>query len=420
MSNAAGGAGAGAGAAAPLPVQAAVNLVAGPGPGAGAAAIAGLGAGLMARTSAFFGGLNQRIAAGRRFAQFYAYLRKPREKNTIFRLILAGNPLASNVRANVNDKALKDYLDAQLLSLDSGSLKLQQAALVHLANCVLQYKNYYAAGGDVSAQAVIKAFIYWRSTVNYHRNIKQDITNQTLGVMTRKGPLMRPPSVIALGGTPIEEFDNSDARVLLAILTEAQADAPADPLVQFLTATLGGHALSERAVMNPVAWDPPAAGPADLVAWLQGIPNEARKLSPSTVDAANLIREVDFAGLYEAASLAGDEGEVYMNNLPALSPFSSQPQGNAVPNAQLYSNVRGNAPRPYAGVDALLRVAERAGDVTGPGQSGPMRRPGGAAARAATGVNAAAVPGGVIRRATGGSRKSGRKSRRRRYSRRRV
>jgi hypothetical protein len=144
--------------------------------------------------------------------------------------------------------------------MDKASLKMEDLATRQFALAVNQYLQQPS---PIFADNVIKAFIYWRSVVNYHKVQKEVTLGSTAGIMVIPKnsphsisgvPLIRPPSIITWGGKPIAEFDSQDANVVLEILKSGSPELTA--YVCQALAIGAADELTPAHIMKPSRWTP--------------------------------------------------------------------------------------------------------------------------------------------------------------------
>ena len=227
-------------------------------------------------------------AALKKFSKFVSSKEAPM---TAFRLYMTLDPMRHGLAYNAEQPdALRRFLDVRVLAMDKASLKMEDLATRQFALAVNQYLQQPY---PIFADNVIKAFIYWRSVVNYHKVQKEVTLGSTAGIMVIPRntphsisgvPLIRPPSIITWGGKPIEEFDIQDANVVLAILKSGSPE-----LTAYMCHALqikGADELTPEHIMKPSNWTPrlAAAGAGNsgvvkaLIQELTDIPKETEKI----------------------------------------------------------------------------------------------------------------------------------------------
>jgi hypothetical protein len=215
----------------------------------------------------------------------------------------------------------------------------------------LAVNQYLQQPSPIFADNVIKAFIYWRSVVNYHKVQKEVTLGSTAGIMVIPRntphsisgvPLIRPPSIITWGGKPIAEFDIQDANVVLAILKSGTPE-----LTAYMCQALqirGADELTPEHIMKPSKWTPRlGAGDAarleaeaevvkGLIQELTDIPKETQKIGQLDAAASHgqlglLEREGLFTGVSGGNGVGSEGGLGGLDNNRGFLPENNTPFG---------------------------------------------------------------------------------------------
>jgi hypothetical protein len=279
-------------------------------------------------------------AVGAALEKFSKYVSRKDTPMTAFRLYMTLDPMRHGLAYNAEQPdALRRFLDVRVLAMDKASLKMEDLATRQFALAVNQYLQQPS---PIFADNVIKAFIYWRSVVNYHKDQKGVTLGLTAGIMVIPKnsphsisgvPLIRPPSIITWGGKPIAEFDIQDANVVLAILKSGTPE-----LTAYMCEALqisGVDKLTPDHIMKPSKWTPRlgAAGAAansegvkGLIQELTDIPKETQKIGELDAAASHgqlglLEREGLFRGVSGGNGVGSQGGLGGLENNRGLGSF---------------------------------------------------------------------------------------------------
>jgi len=245
-------------------------------------------------------------AALKKFSKFVSSKEAPM---TAFRLYMTLDPMRHGLAYNAEQPdALRRFLDVRVLAMDKASLKMEDLATRQFALAVNQYLQQPY---PIFADNVIKAFIYWRSVVNYHKVQKEVTLGSTAGIMVIPRntphsisgvPLIRPPSIITWGGKPIAEFDIQDANIVLAILKSGSPE-----LTAYMCQALqirGADELTPEHIMKPSKWTPRLAAGAEAAA----AAGNSGVVKALIQELTNIPKETEKIGQLDAAASHGQLG----------------------------------------------------------------------------------------------------------------
>ena len=325
---------------------------------------------------------------------------------TAFRLYMTLDPMRHGLAYNAEQPdALRRLLDVRVLAMDKASLKMEDLATRQFALAVNQYLQQPS---PIFADNVIKAFIYWRSVVNYHKVQKEVTLGSTAGIMVIPKnsphsisgvPLIRPPSIITWGGKPIAEFDSQDANVVLEILKSGSPE-----LTAYVCQALqirGVDELTPAHIMKPSKWTPrlevsPRGGGGggggasaaavidgpvikELIQALTDIPKETQKIGQLDAAASHgqlglLEREGLFTGVTGGNGVGSEAGLGGLRNNRGLENYPT-PAGTQEAEGEQQGLMELVAEQPATEVEGGAGESpEEGGGGGGGGGGGPRRR----------------------------------------------
>jgi hypothetical protein len=273
--------------------------------GSGVMGVAGMAARAAPTVGAAVGSAG--AAVGAALEKFSKFVSRKETPMTAFRLYMTLDPMRHGLAYNAEQPdELRRFLDVRVLAMDKASLKMEDLATRQFALAVNQYLQQPS---PIFADNVIKAFIYWRSVVNYHRVQKEVTLGSTAGIMVIPKnsphsisgvPLIRPPSVISWGGKRIAEFDIQDANVVLAILKSGTPE-----LTAYMCQALqirGADELTPEHIMKPSKWTPRLGAGAGAGAAAAANSDGVKELMQELTD---ISKETQKIGQLDAAASHG-------------------------------------------------------------------------------------------------------------------